>query len=150
MKLQSTPTRRAVRSIGQKIQRGFTLIELGVVIVIIAVIGAFSLPAINSYIIEGKVQPVVDDVTALTSIWRGNAAAVGGPTPYNTMGANAAAVTGSFSTSAIGKAKALTPNGTGATATMTHPLGATNAAVTAGIGTLTAAGDSFTITFANI
>jgi type IV pilus assembly protein PilE len=47
-------------------QRGFTLIELMIVVVVIAALAAFALPAYNEYTIRGKIQ----EATSQLSQWR--------------------------------------------------------------------------------
>lgn len=44
-------------------QKGFTLIELGIVIVILTVLAALAIPAIRTEIIKGRVASTADDIT---------------------------------------------------------------------------------------
>ena len=49
----------------KKTERGFTLIELMIVIAIIAIIAVFAVPAYNQYVIEGN---RTDAFTALSAL----------------------------------------------------------------------------------
>ena len=130
----------------RNLQKGFSLIELGVVLVIISILGLYLVPRFNAYLIGGRVDPTVKDVTAVVNAMRGAAAATGGNTPYTSLGATAAA-TAVFANTARDRASALTVAGAGATATVQHQLGATGSEIAVAQATITAAGDAFSVTF---
>jgi type IV pilus assembly protein PilA len=121
-------------------QGGFTLIELGLVLLLIAVLGALAVPRVKTFIIEGRVSPTARDVLQAVARIRANAEG-GGATPY------ASVVTATLANTLADRSNTLTVTGVGAAATVTHALGATGATLTAASNTITTAGDSFTTTF---
>lgn len=125
-------------------QRGFTLVELMVVLLIIALLALVGIPAARGMIIGGKVEPTASDINKVVTKMRSNFAGQGN-TPYNNLGA-AAAATANFANTARGLASALTITGTGATATVQHEIGATGAQIGVAPATITTLGDSFTVT----
>lgn len=125
-------------------QRGFTLVELLIVLAIIAVIAIFGVPFMRGIIIQGKTEPTASDINKVATKMRTNFAGQG-TTPYNNLGA-AAAATANFANSARGLASSLTITGSGATATVQHDIGATGAQIAVAPGTITTLGDSFTVT----
>ncbi|MEJ8838087.1 type 4 pilus major pilin [Ramlibacter sp. AN1133] len=125
-------------------QRGFTLVELLIVLAIIAVISVFAVPVARGVIIGGKTEPTASDISKVVTRMRSNFAGQG-TTPYNNLGAPAAA-TANFANTARGLASALTITGAGGTATVQHDIGATNSQVGVAVGTISVAGDSFTVT----
>jgi type IV pilus assembly protein PilA len=54
---------KSTRSISRRMQRGFTLIELSVVAIVLVVITALAIPAIREYIINGRVPSSGQDIT---------------------------------------------------------------------------------------
>jgi len=126
-------------------QRGFTIVELLVVLAIIALLAIFGLPAARGMIIGGKVEPTASDVNKVVTKMRANFAGQGS-TPYTNLGA-AAAATANFANTSRGLASSITVTGAGATATAQHDLGATGSQIGVAQGTITTAGDSFTVTF---
>lgn len=126
-------------------QRGFTIVELLVVLAIIALLAIFGLPAARGMIIGGKVEPTASDVNKIVTKMRANFAGQGS-TPYTNLGA-AAAATANFANTSRGLASSITVTGAGATATAQHDLGATGSQIGVAQGTITTAGDSFTVTF---
>jgi type IV pilus assembly protein PilA len=127
----------------QKVQKGFTIVELLIVLGIIAVLAVVATPFARDIIISGKTEPTATDVSKLSSAIRANFSGQGA-TPYTNV------TTAVLSNTARGLVSAMTITGAGATATMQHDIGATSSQVTAGAGTITTAGDSFTVTFATV
>ena len=128
--------------------RGFTLVELLVVIAVIALLAVYSIPSMRGVIIGGKVEPVGSDINKVATKMRTNFSGQGA-TPYTNLGAPAAA-TANFANAARGLASALTVAGAGATATVQHDLGATGSQIAVASSTITAAGDSFTVTLPTV
>lgn len=126
-----------------KKQRGFTLIELSIVLLIIAVLGALGYPKIRTFLISGKTKPTADDITLAVTRIRANAEGTGN-TPYASVATNTIANT------LRDRTNALTVTGVGNAATLQHKLGATGSQVTAAPATITTAGDSFTLTLPTV
>lgn len=120
-------------------QGGFTLIELVVVGLVIAIVALLSMPRINRFIIDRKVQPTATDLSEAVMRIRVNAEGAG-PTPY------AAMTTATLANTLRDRSTVLTVTGIGAAATLTHGLGATGATVVAAPATITSSGDSWAIT----
>ncbi|WP_298706145.1 type 4 pilus major pilin [Variovorax gossypii] len=132
-----------------KTTRGFTLVELIIVIALIALLAIFSLPAVRGMLVSGKVEPTASDVNKAVASLRGNFSGQGN-TPYVNLGTGAAA-TAVFANTARGRTSALTVSAaTGAAATIQHDLGATNSQIAVASSTITAAGDSFTVTLPTV
>ncbi len=131
-----------------KKSRGFTLIELIVVLAIGALLALLGVPFARSIIISGKVEPTANDINKTVTAIRGNFAGQG-VTPYLNLGSNAAA-TAVFANTSRGLASALNVTGTGATATVQHDLGETGSQVTVASATVSVAGDSFAVTLPNV
>lgn len=130
-------------------QRGFTLVELTLVIAIIGILVAFATPFVRGLLIEGRVDPTAQDIIKITNSMRAAAASTGSNTPYTNLGAPAAA-TAVFANTGRGKANTITIAGTGNTATAQHQLGATGAQITVAQATITTLGDSFTVTLPTV
>lgn len=139
---QSLHKALASKRLGRK-SKGFSLIELMMVLAIVALIAIFGLPFARGLIIEGAVEPTANDINKVAMKIRSNFAGHGA-TPYTSVN------TATFANTAIGLAGALTITGSGAGATMTHSLGATGAAVTVASSSVTTDGDSFTVTLADV
>jgi type IV pilus assembly protein PilA len=127
----------------QKVQKGFTIVELLIVLGIIAVLAVVATPFARDIIISGKTEPTATDVSKLASAIRANFSGQGA-TPYTGVTTAVLANTGR------GLVSAMTVTGAGATATLQHDIGATSSQVTAASGTITTAGDSFTVTFPTV
>jgi type IV pilus assembly protein PilA len=131
------------QKLARKKQGGFTLVELSIVMLIIAVLGALSYPKIRTFLISGKTKPTADDVTLAVTRIRANAEGTGN-TPY------AGVATNTIANTLRERTNALTVTGVGNAATLQHKLGATGAQVTAAPATITTAGDSFSLTFPTV
>lgn len=131
-----------------KKSKGFTMLELIVVLAVVAVLALVSMPYFRGMMVSGKVEPTANDLNKVATKIRGNFTGQG-TTPYTALGTGAAA-TANFSNVARGVASALTITGNGATATTQHELGATGSQVTVAAGTITTAGDSFTVTLPTV
>lgn len=131
------------RGMGKKKSFGFTIVELMVVIMIIAILAIVGLPALNSVLISGRVEPTANDLRIGIANMRKNFSV--GSTPYSTLGTGAAS-TAVFANMMRGPATALNITGSGSTTTLQHSLGATNSQITVAQSTLVTAGDSFSIT----
>lgn len=138
----STATATSVTpSQSRKQQRGFSLMELIVVILIGSVLGLLAMPRINAFIISGKVEPSGKDVAQAVLRIRANAEG-SGITPYTSV------ATATLANTLRDRSTALTVSAAvGATATATHGLGESGATLTAAPGTLSTLGDSFVVTF---
>jgi type IV pilus assembly protein PilA len=135
----SAATQSLWRRSTKRSQAGFTLIELGVVLLIIGVLGLFAFPRINGYLISSKVDPTAKDLAAAVLRMRVNAEGTG-PTPYAAMN------TAVLANTLRDRTTVMTVDGEGAAATVTHGLGATGAAITVAPATITTAGDSYAMT----
>jgi prepilin-type N-terminal cleavage/methylation domain-containing protein len=143
LKMKST-----ISSFQKARQKGFTIIELIVVIAIIALLSILAIPFARGLIIDGKVQPTANDINKVVTKIRANFAGQG-ITPYTNLGAPANA-TAVFSNTARGLASSLTITGTGATTIAAHDLGQTNSLVGVAQATITTAGDSFAVTLPTV
>lgn len=132
----------------KKKQKGFTIVELLIVLAIVALLAIFGFPFARGIIIKGKVEPTATDVNKVATSIRTNMAGQGN-TPYTNLGATAAA-TANFANTARGLVSSLTITGAGATATIQHDLGATGAQITVAQDTLTTLGDSFSVTMPSV
>jgi type IV pilus assembly protein PilA len=124
-------------------QRGFTMIELVVVISVIALLAILAIPFARSMIIDGKVPTTANDITRTAAKLRSNFANQG-TTPYTSI------TTAGFANTARGLASSLTVSGTGTAATVTHDLGSTGSTISVASATITTAGDAFSVTLPNV
>ena len=133
---------------GAKKSKGFTLVELIVVIAIGALLALFAVPYARGVIINGKVEPTANDINKTVTSIRGNFAGQG-VTPYNNLGVGAAA-TAIFANTARGLASSLTVSGNGAAATVQHDVGETGSQIAVAAAAITTPGDSFSVTLPTV
>ena len=133
---------------GAKNSKGFTLVELIVVIAIGALLALFAVPYARGVIINGKVEPTANDINKTVTSIRGNFAGQG-VTPYNNLGVGAAA-TAIFANTARGLASSLTVSGNGAAATVQHDVGETGSQIAVAAAAITTPGDSFSVTLPTV
>ena len=133
----------APRKTGQQKMRGFTLIELGIVLTIVAILALFAVPRVQSYLISGRVQPTAAEITDAVSQIRNLGASNGGAgQPYVGM------TTLNLATALRDRANVLIPTVNGANnSTVQHRLGTAGANVEFAVASNPTAGDSFTLTF---
>ncbi|TAL65674.1 MAG: prepilin-type N-terminal cleavage/methylation domain-containing protein [Burkholderiaceae bacterium] len=139
----NTVNHNTFRSPNRKAEKGFTIIELIVVLAIIALLSLFAVPFARSIIINGEVQPTADDINKTVTALRGNYAGQG-VTPYTSIDSSV------FANAARGLASALTVTGSGAAATVSDSLGTTGQLLVVAPSTITTAGDSFTVELDNV
>lgn len=135
-------------STAAKRQKGFTLVELIIVVAVIALLSLLGIPFVRDFIVEGKVQPTGSDITKIVTKIRANMSG-SGAAPYVALGAPAAA-TAVFANTARGLASSMTVIGVGAAATAQHDIGAAGSQITVAQANLGMAGDSFTVTFPTV
>jgi len=135
-------------STAAKRQKGFTLVELIIVVSIISLLSLMGIPFVRDFITEGKVQPTGSDVTKVVTKIRGNLMGQG-VAPYVNLGAPAAA-TAVFANTSRGQTSALNIAGAGATSTVQHDLGAAGSQITVAQANLGTVGDSFSVTFPTV
>jgi len=137
-----TPPRKTLK---QKM-RGFTLIELGIVLTIVAILALFAIPRVQGYLINGRVQPTAAETLDAVSQIRNLAAANGGAgQPYTGM------TILNFATALRDRANVLIPKVAGNDSTVQHRLGAGGSNVTFAVATAAGnLGDGFSLSFATV
>lgn len=136
-------------STAAKRQKGFTLVELIIVVAIIGLLSLLGIPFVRDFIVEGKVQPTGSDITKIVTKIRANMSG-SGANPYVGLGAGAAA-TAVFANTARGLASSLTVAGAGAASTVQHDLGQAGSQITVAQANLGGgAGDSFAVTLPTV
>jgi type IV pilus assembly protein PilA len=124
-------------------QKGFSLVELSIVLLIITILGALAYPKMRTFLIGGKTKPTADDIMVAINRIRANSEGTGN-TPFTGV------ATATIANTLRERSNALTVTGVGSTATLQHKLGAQSAQITAGPATMTTLGDSFTVTVSNV
>lgn len=134
------------RTTSVRLNKGFTFIELLIVLAVVAILAVIGIPSIQSTIISGKVEPTANDLRIGIASMRKNFNT--GSAPYATLGSGATS-TAVFANMIRGPGSTLTVAGTGNASTVQHTIGAAGAQVTVASDTLASAGDSFSITVPN-
>jgi len=133
-------TRQLCKPADRHAQKGFTILELTFVLVVIALLGVLAYPRVTALLIEGRMDPTTRDLTGALIRIRANAEGTGN-TPY----ANAS--TSTLANALRDRTTAMTVAGIGNTATVQHRLGTTGSQVIVAPATITTAGDGFAVTF---
>jgi prepilin-type N-terminal cleavage/methylation domain-containing protein len=128
-------------------QKGFTLVEMIIVMAITAILAIIGVPLIQSYITQGKVEPTANDLRNGVAAMRKNFSQ--GSAPYSGLGSGAAA-TAVFANNLRGAATTMQVSGAGASATLQHTIGAAGSQVTVASTTLATAGDAYTVTLPTV
>lgn len=133
-----------------RLQKGFTMVELIVVLSVIALLAILAVPSARGLIISGKVEPTGGDLNKVVTKIRSNFIGQG-TTPYTALVAGGVG-NAVFANTARGLVSTLTVTGANATATIQHDIGLTNANITIAPSTLPLGviGDSFTVTLPTV
>lgn len=141
--ISTNPTHVSMKKNRSMLQRGFTLIELTIVLILIAILAYLSMPKIRAYMIEGRVESHSKALAEAVMRIRANTEGAG-PTPYSSVS------TATMANTLRDRSTAMTVNGSGTAATVSHSLGATGALVSVATATITTSGDSFAVTFPSV
>jgi prepilin-type N-terminal cleavage/methylation domain-containing protein len=131
--------------------RGFTLIELGIVLTIVAILALFAIPRVQGYLISGRVQPTASETAAAVGQLRSLAAANSAATTQPYLAASGLTML-HFATALRDRSNALIPKvgTTAATSSVIHRLGATGSSITFAEAEVTSTGDAFTLSFPTV
>jgi prepilin-type N-terminal cleavage/methylation domain-containing protein len=138
---------RLMKIVAPRRQRGFTLIELSIVALILLVLAVVGVPSIQSLLIENRAPAAARDLqSAAVKIRQVRAANGAIATPYTGI---AIAELGSM---LRGSSYEVTPAAPAAATAIAHSIGSGDAtpSVTIAAGTLAIAGDSFTVSLADV
>lgn len=132
-------------------QRGFSLIEFLVVMALTAVFVMLATPFIRGIFIESRVPRVVEDMALISHQFRANAAMSRHQTatPYTELG-SATVARATAARAGQGKLKGMTVTGTGGTATLSHEIGGSGAAVLVQQAQVAQMGDAFEFTLQEV
>lgn len=136
--------RSAIMCASRTAQKGFTIVELTVVMAIMGILAIFSFYQIQKFIYSGRVQPAATALQSAMSGTRVSFSTTGSPTPYSGI------TTASFAAYIKDTNATFQTVGSGASRTITHNLGATSAPATVAPDTLTTLGDSAAITLSSV
>ncbi len=125
-----------MKAIKRQAQRGFTLIELMIVVAIIGILAAVALPAYQSYTVRSKVSELILAASSARTCVTEAAQANGGAIPGNVSAACSIAVTGKVTGAGVSGGGVITVAGSaasssvGAAVTITLTPTATNGTLT--------------------
>jgi len=120
----------------RQLQKGFTLIELMIVVAIIGILAAVALPAYQDYTIRAKVSELMLAASGARTCVTEAAQANGGTIPTNVQDTCSIATAGKVATATVTTAGVVTVTGTTATSSVGAAVTVTLTPATAG-GTLT-------------
>lgn len=128
-----------MRNLTSRKIKGFTIVELLIVLMIIAVLAILGIPKARAMIIGGKVEPTASDINKVVAKIRTNFTAQG-TAPYAAIDSSV------FANIARTMSQSLTVTGSGAAAVTTHDLGASGATIDVAPATISVANDAYTVT----